>query len=152
MKTSSVLKVLGAAAAVAALIPYKVEKDEETGATTMKALLWKAKHTPATEETGRDIDLTIGLNIPSRNSEAELYADDDPDAATLDAEELQVIADEAQETADEVQAIADEAQAAADEAQAAADEAQAIADEAQAAADEAAAIEADDDDESGSEF
>ena len=146
MKISSVLKVLGAAAAVAALTPYEVEKDEATGVTTMKALLWKARHVPATEETGRDIDVTIGLNLP-RQAEAELFADDDPEAAVLDADELQVIADEAQEAADEAQAIADEAQEAADEAQAIADEAQAVADK---AAEAAEAL--DDDDESDSEF
>ena len=122
MKISSVLKVLGAAAAVAALTPYQVEKDEETGVTTMKALLWGAKYTPATGETGRDVDVTLGLNVPklAAKKEAELFADDDPDAAVLDADELQLIADEAQEAADEVQAIADEAQEAADEAQEAA--------------------------------
>ena len=138
MKFSNVLKVLGAAAAVAALTPYKVERDEDTGATTMRALLWGAKYTPATEEAGRSVDVTFGLNLPVQKNEAELFADDDPEAAVLDAEELQIIADEAQEAADEVQAIADEAQEAADEAQKAADEAQAIADEAQAAAAEAA--------------
>ena len=142
MKISSVLKVLGAAAAVAALTPYEVDKDEETGATTMKALLWGVKYTPATEETSRGVDLTFGLNIPGRKSEADLFADDEPEAAVLDGLELQILADEAQEAADEIQAIADEAQEAADEAQAAADEAQAIADEAKAAADEAAAAEA----------
>ena len=131
MKISSVLKVLGAAAAVAALTPYQVEKDEETGVTTMRALLWGAKYTPATGESGRGIDVTLGPRAPKLpKDEAELYADDEPEAAVLDAETLQVIADEAQEAADEAQAIADEAQEAADEAQAIADEAQAIADEA----------------------
>ena len=138
MKISKVLKVLGAAAAVAALTPYKVEKDDETGVTTLKALIWGAKYTPAAEGTGRDVDVTFGLNVPGREVEAELFADDEPEAAVLDADDLQVIADEAQEAADEVQALADEAQEAADEAQEAADEAQAIADKAQAAADEAA--------------
>ena len=136
MKISNVLKVLGAAAAVAALTPYQVEKDEETGVTTMKALLWGAKYTPATEETGRDVDVTIGLNIPGKKDEADLFADDEPEAAMLDADELQTIADEAQEAADEAQAIADEAQEAADEAQAIAEEAQEAADEAQALAEE----------------
>ena len=130
MKISNVLKVLGAAAAVAALTPYQVEKDEETGVTTMKALLWGVKYTPAAGEAGRDVDITLGLNIPGRNSEAELFADDEPEAATLDADELQLIADEAQAIADEVQEAADEAQAIADEAQEAADEAQALAGEA----------------------
>ena len=136
MKISSVLKVLGTAAAVAALTPYEVEKDEGTGATKLKALLWSAKYTPAADETGRDLDVTLGLHTPKAlaRKEAALFADDDPEAAVLDAEELQVIADEAQEAADEAQAIADEAQEAADEAQAIADEAREAADEAAEAA------------------
>ena len=149
MKISSILKALGAAAAVAALTPYKVERDEETGSTTMKALLWGAKYTPATEESGRNVDVTFGLNIPGGKDEAELYADDEPEAAVLDAEELQIIADEAQEAADEAQAIADEAQEDADEAQAIADEAQEAADEAKEAADTAEAHEAPDAAETG---
>ena len=137
MKISNVLKVLGAAAALAAITPYQVERDEETGVTSMKALLWGAKLTPATEETGRDINVVLGLNVPKRlggKDESELFADDEPEAAVLDAETLQIIADEAQEAADEAQAIADEAQEAADEAQAIADEAQEAADEAAEAA------------------
>ena len=134
MKISKVLKVLGAAAAVAALTPYQVERDEESGVTTLKALLWGAKYTPAAGETGRNVDVTFGLNLPGRDGEEELFADNEPEAAVLDAEELQVIADEAQDAADEAQAIADEAQEAADEAQAIADEAQAAADEAAEAA------------------
>ena len=100
MKFSSVLKVLGAAAAVAALTPYQVEKDEETGVTTLKALLWGAKYSPAAEGTGRDVDVTFGLNIPGREgeAEAELFADDEPEAAVLDESDLQIVADEAQET------------------------------------------------------
>ena len=119
MKISNVLKVLGAAAALAAITPYQVERDEETGITSMKALLWGAKLTPATEETGRDINVVLGLNVPKRlcgKDETELFADDEPEAAVLDAETLHIIADEAQEAADEAQAIADEAQEADDEA------------------------------------
>ena len=112
MKISNILKVLGAAAAVAALTPYKVERDEDTGATTMRALLWSAKHTPATEETGRNVDVTIGLNLP-RQAEAELFADDDPEAAVL---ELQALDDEPEAAEPEDEAIADEAQETADEA------------------------------------
>ena len=117
MKISSVLKVLGAAAAVAALTPYEVEKNEETGVTTMKALLWGAKYTPATGETGRDVDVTLGLNVPklAAKKEAELFADDDPDAAVPDLGDLQVTVD-----LDELQVTVDEA---ADEAQEAACEA-----------------------------
>ena len=127
MKISRVLKVLGAAAAVAALTPYRVEKDEETGATTLKALLWSIKHTPSAEGTGRDVDVTLGLNLPKFSGgkdESDLFADNDPESAMLDAEELQIMADEAQEAADEAQAIADEVQEAADKAQAIAEEIQ----------------------------
>ena len=99
MKISKVLKVLGAAAAVAALTPYKVERDEETGVTTMKALLWDAKYTPAAEGTGRDVNVTFGLNIPGQEGEAELFADDEPEAAVLDEPELQVNVDESQDDA-----------------------------------------------------
>ena len=115
MKISRVLKVLGAAAAVAALTPYKVEKDEETGVTNIKALLWGARYTPATGETGRDIDVTLGLHVPKLpKDEAELYADDDPDAAVLEPESLQIPADEAGETGDEAQTVTDEAAVAPD--------------------------------------
>ena len=104
MKISNALKVLGAAAALAAITPYQVERDEETGVTSMKALLWGAKLTPATEETGRDLNVVLGLNVPKRlggKDETELFADDEPEAAVLDAETLHIIADEAQEAADE---------------------------------------------------
>ena len=100
MKISKVLKVLGAAAAIAALTPYQVEKDEETGATTLKALLWSARHTPATEETGRNVDVTVGLNIPGQDDEAELFADGEPETAVLDVEDVQITTDEAQTEAD----------------------------------------------------
>ena len=111
MKISKVLKVLGAAAAVAALTPYQVEKDEETGVTTLKALLWGAKYTPGVEGTGRDVDVTFGLNIPGQESEAELFADDEPEAAVPDPEDVPVTADvetaveEAPVTADEADSV-----------------------------------------------
>ena len=116
-------KVLGIAAAVAALAPYKVEKDDETGATNIRALLWGARYTPATEQTGRDIDVTLGLHAPRlRKDEAELYADDDPDAAVLEAEELQILSEEAREGTDEAQYTAGETQAVTDEAAVAPDD------------------------------
>ena len=111
MKISKVLKVLGAVAAVAALTPYQVEKDEETGVTTLKALLWGAKYTPGVEGTGRDVDVTFGLNIPGQEAETELFADDEPEAAAPDQEEspitvdVEVTVDEAPETADEADSV-----------------------------------------------
>ena len=152
----NIWKALGIAA-LAAAVPIRVKKDEETGKKTYQSLLLSVDVGHGEDGEGTEISINVEGVIGSAVSglvaakqEAELYADDDPEAAMLDAEELQILADEAQKTADEIQALADEAQEAADEAQQAADEAQAIADEAQAAADEAA--EADDDDESDSDF
>lgn len=56
-----VWKVLAAAAAVVALTPYKVDRDEETGETKVKALFWGAKYTPKTDESDAKID--VGLNL-----------------------------------------------------------------------------------------
>ena len=138
----NIWKALGIAA-LAAAVPIRVKKDEETGKKTYQSLLLSVDVGHGEDGEGTEISINVEGVIGSAVSglvaakqEAELYADDDPEAAMLDAEELQILADEAQK--------------AADEAQQAADEAQAIADEAQAAADEAA--EADDDDESDSDF
>ena len=147
-------KALGIAA-LAAAIPVRVRKDETTGKRKYQSLLLSVDVGPGEDGEGTDIGINFGegiisgaiTNLVDAKKEAELFADDEPEAAVLDAEDLQTIADEAQEAADEAQAIADEAQEAADEAQAiadeareAADEAQAIADEAQEAADEAQAL------------
>ena len=144
-------KALGIAA-LAAAVPVRVKKDETTGRKKYQSLLISVDVGPGEGGEGTDIGINFGegvitgaiSNLVDARKEAELFADDEPEAAVLDADTLQTIADEAQEAADEAQAIADEAQEAADEARA-------IADEAQEAADEARAI-ADDDDESDSEF
>ena len=137
-------KVLGITA-LAAAVPVRVKKDEAAGTKKYQSLLLSVDVGPGESGEGTDVGIDFGKgvitgaisNLMAAKKEANLFADDEPDAAVLDADELQVIADEAQEAADEAQAIADEAQEAADEAQA-------IADEAQEAADEAAeAVEAD---------
>lgn len=131
-------KALGIAA-LAAAVPVRIKKDETTGKKKYQSLLLSVDVGPGEGGEGTDIGINFGegvitgaiTNLVDARKEAELFADDDPEAAVL---ELQAIADEAQEAADEAQAIADEAQEAADEAQAIADEAQAIADEAAEAA------------------
>ena len=141
----NIWKVLGVAA-LAAAVPVRVKKDETTGRKQYQSLLLSVDVGPG-EDGGTDIGINIGegviagaiTNLMTAKKEAELFADDEPEAAVLDAEELQTIADEAQEAADEAQAIADEAQEAADEAQAIADEAQEAADEAAEAAEAAEA-------------
>lgn len=148
---------LAALATAAANIPVRVKKDGEKRGKTYQSLLYTMDIRPGEGGDGADVTVNFGEGIltgaitglVTAKKEAELFADDDPDAAVLEAEELQLIADEAQEAADEAQAIADEAQEAADEAQAIADEAQAAADE---AAEAAEAAETGDDDTTGSEF
>ena len=134
-------KALGIAA-LAAAVPIRVKKDGENRKKTYQSLLLSVDVGPGESGEGTDIGINFGdgvitgaiMNLVDAKKEAELFADDEPEAAVLDADELQVIADEAQEAADEAQAIADEAQEAADEAQAIADEAQEAADEAAEAA------------------
>ena len=41
-----VLKILGITAAVAALTPYRIHKDKETGEKKVEALLWRATAAP----------------------------------------------------------------------------------------------------------
>ena len=54
-----VLGITSLAAAAAALVPYKVKKDEETGETKAKALLWEGSHTPGTEDHEREIVVNV---------------------------------------------------------------------------------------------
>ena len=131
-------KALGIAA-LAAVVPVRFQKDEETGKKTFQSLLWKLDVGPT--EDGDTTEIGLGLmdgvltstlmNAITAKKESVLFADDDPDAAVVDAAETQAAADEAQDADDEAQATADETQDTDDETQAAADEAQDTADEAQ---------------------
>ena len=147
-------KALGIAA-LAAAVPVRVKKDTETGKKKFQSLLLSVDVGPGENGEGTDVGINFGegivtgaiTNLVDAKKEANLFADDEPEAAVLGADELQVITDEAQEAADqaqtitdEVQEVADEAQAIADEVQEVADEAKAIADEAQEAADEAQSV------------
>ena len=76
---SAIWKLLGAAAALAGLAPYKVNKDEETGEVKVKALLWNATYAPATEEKDKTVDVHFGLNVPGKEKkedETHIYTDD----------------------------------------------------------------------------
>ena len=118
----NIWKVLGIAA-IAAAIPVRFKKDEESGKKTYQSLLYTVNVGPGEGGEGTDVVVNFDEGIVTgaisglvaAKKEAELYADDDPEAAVLDADELQIITSEAQEAA-------------------------------------AAATEADDDDESDSEF
>lgn len=76
-------KVLGLTALAAALVPYRVRRDDETGALTVRALLWKA-----TEKVNPDgaKDINIKLLSFGRDEEEELFTDD-PQEAVLFADD-----------------------------------------------------------------
>lgn len=122
-------KALGVAA-LAALVPVRFQKDEETGRQTFQSLLLSVD--VDTDQEGKTVDIGVNLRegvltglgrkLAGAVRESEMFTDD-PAEAALDLEELQTVADDLQAAADEAQAAADELQAAADEAQAAADEA-----------------------------
>ena len=109
-------KALGIAA-LAALVPVRYRKDEESGRKTFQSLLWKLDVTPNPDHSSTQIDLALMegvvtgpiFNAISAKKEAALFADDEPDAAVVAADEAQMAADEAQMAADEAQAAADEA-------------------------------------------
>ena len=128
-------KALGLAA-IAAAVPVRFKKDEETGRKTYQSLLISVD--VDTDEEGKTADIGINLGdglIPNaisglvgKKRETVHFADDDPEAAVVPdvIDFTQAAAEQAQASADKAQAAADEAQAAADEANAAAEDAQAV--------------------------
>lgn len=116
-------KALGIAALAAAVIPYRVEGDEDTGALTVQALLWKLTQKPGADG-GKDVDirfLSFGKDeedglFTDDPEEAMLFADDEPEAAVLAAEEAAIAANEAAVAAEEAAIAAEEAAIAAEEA------------------------------------
>lgn len=125
-----ILKALGVAALAAAVIPCKVEKDEETGVKTYQSLLSRLRVGPGADGEGTSINLDL-LNgiIPTAlrgECEEEDYADGELDLDTVETEpvfEMSFKVERGVPAEDDAQAAADGAQAAADEAEAAADEA-----------------------------
>ena len=83
-------KALGITA-LAAVVPLRV-KEDENGVKRYQSLLWKLEVPPKTEE-GREIsiDLMEGLlttplmNAIAARQEAELFADNEPEAAVIAA-------------------------------------------------------------------
>ena len=102
----NIWKVLGIAA-IAAAIPVRFKKDEESGKKSYQSLLYTVNVGPGEGGEGTDVVVNFDEGIVTgaisdlvtARKEAELYADDDPEAAVLDAEELQIITNEAQEAA-----------------------------------------------------
>lgn len=83
-------KTLGLTALAAALVPYRIEGDKETGALTVQALLWKF-----TEKTDANGTKNVSIKFLSFGAdeedglftddpeEAVLFADHEPEAAVI---------------------------------------------------------------------
>ena len=80
MKIWKALAAAFGVAAAAAFIPYKVEKDDETETTTVKALAWTAVKTPNQEDGGTQVDVTF---LPGLSSAVHA---EDADATEADPE------------------------------------------------------------------
>ena len=58
-------KIIGAVAALVALLPYSVKKDEEADEMTVQALLWTYTNQPDRETPDRrNISINIGFHKP----------------------------------------------------------------------------------------
>lgn len=92
-------KALGITALAASLIPYRVHKDQETSTTTMDALLWQAIRRPGEGEEKNQVDINLGFKSPlqAKREESALFADDDPDAAVVDAPLTEAVEDAVEE-------------------------------------------------------
>ena len=82
-------KVLGITALAAALIPYRVRKEQEgeEDVTTIDALLWQAIRRPGQGEDKSQTDITLGFKSPFQEvrEERALFTDD-PEEAVLFAD------------------------------------------------------------------
>ena len=82
------LKIAGAIAglaALAALTPYSINKDEEDK-TTIYALLWKYTNQPDPATPGdRKVTVDIGFHNPFKEENDELLMDDEDDLILVDA-------------------------------------------------------------------
>lgn len=87
-------KALGLTALAAALVPYRIEGDKQTGSLTVQALLWKATEKVKADGT-KDLSIKLlsfgadeedGL-FTDNPEEAVLFADHDPEAAVIQHED-----------------------------------------------------------------
>ena len=54
-------KALGITALAAAVIPYRVRRDQEEDVTTVDALLWQLTRRPGEGEAKNQVDITLGF-------------------------------------------------------------------------------------------
>ena len=120
-------KALGITALAAALVPYRIEGDKETGALTVQALLWKL-----TEKTDANGTKNVSIKFLSFGAdeedglftddpeEAVLFADHEPEAAMIQHEAA--VAEHEAAVAEHEAAVAEEEAAAAEHKAASAEE------------------------------
>lgn len=107
------LKVLGITAAVAALAPYRIGRDEETGEKKVEALLWRATATPGGGDERMSVDVSFGFQSPFAPKSGEPLFDEEPVAEFEVPAEDQIPAEPAgEEDAAESQTAETESQAA----------------------------------------
>lgn len=106
-------KVLGITAAIAAIAPYRVSTDEETGEKKVEALLWRATAAPKDGEEKMSMDVRFGFQSPFAAKSEEPLFDEEPVAEFTSAEMDETAAEEGEATAEEGEAAqaADEAAA-----------------------------------------
>ncbi len=109
-------KVLGITAAVAALTPYRIYKDEETGEKKIEALLWRAT-TGTNEEEKMTLDVSVGIQSPfAPKSEEPLFEEElvaefeitDEDQSAGEAEDGEAPAEEPAAAQEEPEASEEE--------------------------------------------
>ena len=91
-------KALGLTALAAAVLPYRIRRDQEENTTTVDALLWQAARRPGEGEDKGQLDISIGYKSPLQEvreerdlftddpEEAVLFADGDPEEAVIQHE------------------------------------------------------------------
>ena len=81
-------KIAGAVAgvaALAALLPFSVNKDEENDKLSVQALLWKYTNQPDHENPGnRKVSIDIGFHNPLHAKADDLLMDDEDDLLLMD--------------------------------------------------------------------
>lgn len=108
-------KALGIAA-LAAVVPVRVQRDEETGKKTFQSLLWKLDVGPTGDSAATEIGLDLMEGVLTAPLMKAVTAKKEAKLFTDDPEEAVLFADDEPEAA-VVQAAADAVQAAANEVQ-----------------------------------
>ncbi len=103
-------KALGLTALAAAVIPYRVHKDEEENTTSVDALMWQLTRRTGQGEEKAQVDVTIGFKSPLQEirEERQLFTED-PEEALFDDSGLEPApAVKAEEPAEEKAPTAEE--------------------------------------------